>query len=123
MTNTSPKTAIGNQAESSARSYLEQRGLYFKESNFTAKTGEIDLIMLDGNTLVFVEVRFRKALGFGSAIETVTAGKQKKVRKTAQLYMLKQFNTVEVDCRFDVVGIDHCPTSDTQETTWIKNAF
>jgi len=79
--------------------------------------------MYDGNTLVFVEVRFRQKLGFGSAIESVTHHKQKKVIKTAQLYMLRRFKTVEVPCRFDVVGIDYCPKQKTQETTWIRNAF
>ncbi|OUS31686.1 YraN family protein [Gammaproteobacteria bacterium 45_16_T64] len=123
MTNSSPKTQIGNQAESEARTYLEQRGLTFKESNFGAKTGEIDLIMIESSTLVFIEVRFRRKLGFGSAAETVTYHKQRKLRKTAQLYMLKRFKTVEIDCRFDVVGIDYCPKTRTRETTWIKSAF
>jgi len=102
---------------------LEQQGLTFRESNFLAKTGEIDIIMLDGDTLVFIEVRFRKKLGFGSAAETVTYSKQKKLIKTAQLYMLKRFKTVDIPCRFDVVGIDYCPKNQLQETTWIKNAF
>ena len=121
--NSSPKTQIGNQAEQQAKSYLEHQGLRFRESNFLEKTGEIDLIMHDGDTLVFVEVRFRRKLGFGSAIDSVTYHKQKKLIKTAQLYMLKRFKTVEIPCRFDVVGIDYCPKQQTQETTWIRNAF
>jgi len=102
---------------------LEHQGLRFKEGNFSEKTGEIDLIMHDGDTLVFVEVRYRRKLGFGSAIDSVTYHKQKKLIKTAQLYMLRRFKTVEIPCRFDVVGIDYCPKHQTQETTWIRNAF
>ena len=121
--NSSPKSQIGYQAELQAKDYLKQQGLLFQESNFLAKVGEIDLIMIDNSTLVFVEVRFRRKVGFGSAIDTVTYSKQKKLTKTAQLYMLKRFKTVEIDCRFDVVGIDYCPKQRTQKTTWIKNAF
>ena len=121
--NSSPNTQIGNEGELHAKTYLEQQGLTHIESNFLAKVGEIDLLMKDGHTLVFVEVRLRKKLGYGSAIDTVTYAKQKKLRKTAQLYMLKRFKTVEIDCRFDVIGIDCCPNNQSQETTWIKNAF
>lgn len=121
--NSSPKTQIGFKAELQAKHYLEQQGLTFRESNFLAKVGEIDLIMQDGPTLVFIEVRFRRKLGFGSAIDSVTFTKQKKLTKTAQLYMLKRFKSVEIDCRFDVVGIDYCPNQRTQDLTWIKNAF
>ena len=110
----------GRQAERSARRHLKVQGLNFIEANFSSRVGEIDLIMKDVNTLVFVEVRYRKNLKFGSPLETITPNKQRKIRLTAERYLAKH-RLQNADCRFDTVGLSGnlaAPTID-----WIKNAF
>ena len=109
----------GKHAEEQARAHLEQRGLRLLERNYRCKQGEIDLIMRDGEALVFIEVRYRKSAAFGSAVETVTAQKQNRLLATARHYL--QASRVTAPCRFDVVGI----TGQTTEARieWIKDAF
>jgi putative endonuclease len=109
----------GQHAEEQARAHLEQQGLRLLERNYRCKQGEIDLIMRDGEALVFIEVRFRKSATFGSAIETVTAQKQHKLLAAARHYL--QAHHASVPCRFDVVGITG-QASNTQ-IEWIKDAF
>lgn len=111
------KASVGTQAEKQAQAYLEKQGLTFKERNFRCRQGEIDLIMLDDTTLVFVEVRYRKSANFGSAIESVTLSKQKKILTTAQYYVQQKQLGESQPLRFDVVGID------PSEINWVKNAF
>jgi putative endonuclease len=77
--------------------------------------------MQDGDTLVFVEVRFRAQQGFGGAAASVDRRKQNKLIKAAQLYLLKHFANNPPPCRFDVVAME-----DSQQgpcINWIKNAF
>lgn len=114
-----PKQKLGTQAEQAALQYLQQQGLRRVENNYRCKLGEIDLIMRDGKTLVFVEVRARRNNRFGLPIETVAASKQKKLIRTA-LYYLQQ-HKLDTPCRFDVIGIDH--GSEPVQLQWIKNAF
>jgi len=103
---------IGNQAENLALSYLYTQGLMLVTRNFFSRFGEIDLIMKDGNALVFVEVRLRKNID--DAIESITYAKQKRLIKAAQYYLLKTKS--EVECRFDAIAIDS-----KSEITWLKN--
>ncbi|MCW9022255.1 MAG: YraN family protein, partial [Sedimenticola sp.] len=77
----------GNEAEQLAQRYLEQRGLRTLERNYRCKMGEIDIIMKDQDSLVFVEVRYRKQNAFGSAAESVTTTKQKKIIRAAYHYL------------------------------------
>jgi putative endonuclease len=109
----------GKQAEERARVHLEQRGLHLLERNYRCKQGEIDLIMRDGEALVFVEVRYRKSSAFGSAVESITAGKQSRLLATARHYL--QSSRDSAPCRFDVVGIDGQGADAPIE--WIKDAF
>ncbi len=76
----------GEDAETACYSYLKLKGLKLVEKNFSCRFGEIDIVMLDNKTLVFVEVRFRKNNLFGGGLESITATKQQKLRKTAELY-------------------------------------
>lgn len=108
----------GDSAEQQARRHLEKQGLKLLQTNYRCRRGEIDLIMQERDTLVFIEVRYRKSDSFGSAVETVTSGKQRKLIMTARHYL--QENRVNAPCRFDVVGITG-PNGDRVE--WIKNAF
>lgn len=109
----------GDAAEDQARSHLEGAGLRVVEKNYRCRRGEIDLIMQQGNTLVFVEVRYRRNAHFGSAAESVTATKQQRIITAASHYLAcsKQTNAA---CRFDVVAISG---EGRQQLEWIKDAF
>lgn len=110
---------IGFAAEKEACDYLLAQGLTFVTNNFRSRMGEIDLIMQDGEYLVFVEVRSRISQEYGGALGSVTRSKQQKIMKTALYYLsvTKQHNQRPI--RFDVLGIDETP----YQMTWIKNAF
>ena len=110
----------GRESEQLASDYLQQQGLTFLEKNYHCRQGEIDLIMRDKRTLVFVEVRYRKTARYGSALESVNSAKQSRIITTAQHY-LQQSKEKNVNCRFDVIAI--CPTETTPEITWITDAF
>jgi putative endonuclease len=111
----------GQQVEQAACRYLQQQGLLWLESNFNSRGGELDLVMTDNDTLVFVEVRFRKSDRFGSPIESITASKQQKLLRTAQLYVLARKQWRDKPCRFDVVAAR--PGESGLQFEWIKNAF
>ena len=108
--------AIGSAREEQARHYLEARGLQLLERNYRSRCGEIDLIMRDGDCLVFVEVRYRKHSAYGSPAETVTHAKRRRITAAAQQYL--QEYPSRLDCRFDILGIG---AADRVE--WLKNAF
>jgi putative endonuclease len=109
----------GKSAEEQARQHLEQRGLQLLVRNYRCKRGEIDLIMQDGDTLVFIEVRYRKSANYGTPVESITAQKQHRLLATAKHYLQRQ--RVSVACRFDVIGITG--SSADSRIDWIKDAF
>ncbi|ASU23005.1 YraN family protein [Vibrio qinghaiensis] len=114
------RRAIGQQYENAAKHYLLSCGLVFIEQNFNTKIGEIDLIMRDKNTLVFVEVKYRKDQHHGHAAEMVTTAKMTKLMKTANLWLLKRgLSPYDTDFRFDVIAIHQ----DVHHIEWIKNAI
>ncbi len=110
---------IGFLAEEQARTYLVSQGLQWVESNFSSRTGEIDLIMQDKEHLVFVEVRKRASRVFGGAMASVTPHKQQKLLKTALYYLMVRQRQGQDALRFDVLGLEGVPA----ELIWIKNAF
>ena len=122
MTQPTERKRKGNQAEALAQRHLEQLGFNLVTANFSCKTGEIDLIMQDQDTLVFVEVRYRQETHLGSPLETITASKQKKLTRTAQFFLQRHYGNRWPPCRFDAVGIsgdlDNAPAIE-----WIANAF
>lgn len=77
--------------------------------------------MLDGDTVVFVEVRYRRHVAWGGALESVDLRKQQKLIKAAQLFLLKESRWEKHPCRFDVVAIDS--TESGTKPSWIRNAF
>ncbi len=97
-------TQKGKAAEQLALHYLEQQGLRLVETNYSTRLGEIDLIMWQQHSLVFVEVRQRNNLNFGGAAASVGLVKQKKLWKTAQIYL--QRYTSPPACRFDLLAIN-----------------
>ncbi|HFE36990.1 MAG TPA: YraN family protein [Gammaproteobacteria bacterium] len=109
--------AIGNQAESVAEAFLKKKQLKILKKNFRSPVGEIDIIAKDHETLVFVEVKFRKSADFGQPYETVTRAKQRKIIRTAQWYLQKHPKLANKACRFDVISIHQ------DDINWIQNAF
>ncbi|MCR4301397.1 MAG: YraN family protein [Sulfuricaulis sp.] len=118
-----PRTNLsrGRDAEELACRHLEQQGMSLAERNYRSRFGEIDLIMQDRDTLVFVEVRYRARGDFGSAAETVDARKQGRLRATAEYYLQNTPRASKKACRFDIVAI----TGDGEDTDfrWLRNVF
>jgi putative endonuclease len=111
----------GARWEKTAESFLRNHGLSLLQRNFSSRFGEIDLIMEDGETLVFIEVKYRKNSHHGSGAEAVTFHKQGRISRTAGWYLAKNPHRAEQFCRFDVISID--PQKKDQGINWIKNAF
>lgn len=108
----------GELAESYACEFLQQQGLTLVDKNYSIKQGEIDLIMRDGNYLVFVEVRLRGDEIYGTGLESISANKVKRILAAARHYLLMHLLVDKIDCRFDIISL-----SNTLELDWIKNAF
>jgi len=113
----------GYYGEAAARQYLESRGYRYIDSGYTTRFGEIDLIMRDGSCVVFVEVKARKSSEFADARDFVTPAKQKRLRTTAQIWLLA--NGSDEICRFDVVEVYLPQGAQTEnpEINHIENAF
>jgi putative endonuclease len=107
----------GAAAERLAADYLQKQGLRVLERNYRCRMGEIDLILADGATLVFAEVRFRASGAFGGAAASVTRTKQKKLLATAGHYLAGK---PERACRFDVIVLDRLAPDAVE---WIRDAF
>ena len=104
----SNKRSQGSIYEQKARVYLETQGLKFIAANQTFKCGELDLVMTDGDTIVFVEVRQRKSNRFGSAVESIDYRKQQKWINAANIWLFTKRNQSldTAKCRFDVVAFE-----------------
>ncbi len=114
------RRATGQAYEAAAEKYLQGCGLVIIERNFQVRGGELDLIMRDDNTIVFVEVRYRQSQQYGHAAETVTPTKMKKLVKAANLWLMKQgLSVYSTDFRFDLVAIHQ----QGKQIEWIKNVI
>jgi putative endonuclease len=111
----------GARWEKTAESYLLAQGLKLLQRNFSSRFGEIDLIMQDQKTVVFVEVKYRKNSRHGSGADAVTFHKQNRISLTAAWYLAMNPHRAECVCRFDVISID--PEKMDQNIDWIKSAF
>lgn len=109
----------GAQAEQAAARYLQQQGLRLLQSNYRCRYGEIDLILKDRETLVFVEVRMRARSDFGGAAASIDSHKQRKLILAAQHYIASI--SPLPPCRFDAVLLS--APDDSQGIEWLKNAF
>ena len=107
----------GRWAEDLAAEHLTTDGLEPVQRNYRCKWGEIDLIMRDQQTLVFVEVRFRNRGDYGSGAESVDARKQHKLISSAEHFLQAHSNLQDTPCRFDVVSVS------PEDVRWIKDAF
>lgn len=114
------KAAIGRQGEIEAAAFLERNGYRVLERNYRCRYGEIDIVAKEGGTLVFVEVKKRGSDRFGPPTESVDGRKQRKLLLAAQSYV-ESNRLVDLDLRFDVVGIE----SDCGKLSFelVRNAF
>ena len=107
---------LGQRAEDRAQAQLIAHGLQPVARNYRCRAGEIDLIMRDGDCLVFVEVRFRRSSGFGGALSSVDARKRRRLTLAAEHYLVH--HGWRGPCRFDVVAFDG-----HSGKTWVRDAF
>lgn len=115
------RKAIGLLGEELALTHLESHGLKLLTRNYRCKLGEIDLVMLDGATLVLVEVRCRATSDYGGAAASVTWDKQQRLARAAEHLLMKRSELKRYPARFDVVAIT---TGAAQpQVDWIKRAF
>ena len=111
----------GQNAELLAQYFLQEQGLIYIRRNVHFKTGEIDLVMQDKHCLVFIEVRYRQNKYYGSAAESITISKQKKLIRSALLYCQKY--KVQSPWRIDVVAITPASLDQPLDINWIPSAI
>ncbi len=116
---TSARAQRGAAVEAAALAYLRDAGLQLLARNVRFKGGELDLVMRDGDTTVFVEVRYRADARFGGGAASVDLRKRRKVVLAAQLYLQRHPALARRPCRFDVVDASGEPV----QLTWLRAAF
>lgn len=109
----------GAAAEQRACALAETSGLTIRARNYRTKRGEIDIIAEDKRTIVFIEVRLRRHGKFGSAGESITVNKQRRIIRAAQCFLQQEPVDPAKDYRFDAM----CLSDDDDSVEWIKNAF
>ncbi|MCE5361030.1 YraN family protein [Candidatus Igneacidithiobacillus taiwanensis] len=114
----SPTQQKGKIHEARAQALLQARGMQAVEQNFRCRSGEIDLIAQDRDSLVFVEVRSRAHDRQGNAAASIGPRKQQRIIRAAQVYLLRHPQYQSWPCRFDVVSFDG-----NEEGEWIRDAF
>ena len=122
MTTGSPiNLSRGRKAEELASARLQRQGLRLAARNYRSPFGEIDLVMQERDTLVFVEVRYRSNATFGAPAETVDGRKQARLRATAEHYLQNTPRASKKPCRFDIVAI----TGDGEDGNfrWLRDVF
>ena len=113
--------ARGHRAERLAEAWLCKQGLRPLHRNYHCRQGELDLIMSEGDTLVFIEVRHRSRGGFGDGIDSITRNKRRRVVQAARHFLARNPRCAQRVCRFDVVGMEGALSAPRFE--WIRNAF
>lgn len=114
--NSTNQRQAGSAYESLAADYLKGKGYQILEKNYFCKIGEVDIIARLENTIVFVEVKYRKSRGHGNPLEAVNQAKMRKICRVADFYIMSH-KLSEVSARFDVIGILG------EEISHIENAF
>ena len=113
--------ATGDAFEQRACAELERAGLKLLARSYSTRHGELDLVMREGDTVVFVEVRYRKSASHGDAAASVTASKQARLILAAQHWLAAHPQHARRACRFDVVSYDG--PADAIHRGWLRGAF
>ncbi|MDR2307010.1 MAG: YraN family protein [Paucimonas sp.] len=121
MPGASPSCA-GQAAEDHALELLRGHGLQLLTRNWRCKGGELDLVMLDADTVVFVEVRYRLHANFGGALGSIDGRKQKRLALAASLFLQNEPRWANHPCRFDVIALQG-QGHGGEPLQWLKNAF
>lgn len=117
------RRAFGKHQEDLALDYLKAQGLKLLLANYQCRLGEIDLVMFDKKTLVFVEVRYRRRDDYGSALESVTYFKRRKIIQCARYLLLNRRDLGSFACRFDVIAVSPRKGLAQIKFDWVRNAF
>ena len=115
------RTSRGRWAEEVAARHLAEHGLVCRDRNFRSRHGEIDLVMEDGEVLVFVEVRSRGGSGFMDPAESVDRTKRRRIVRTADTWLRTRKRSPLPACRFDVVAVTGEP--EAPDIRWLRGAF
>jgi putative endonuclease len=116
-----PHLQRGSNSEQVACDWLQHRGLVLVEKNYRCRYGELDLIMLDEECLVIIEVRYRRDLRHGGALESVTREKQKRLGRATEHLLRHQQDYLYRPLRFDVVAVSG--TEPNIRLDWRRDAF
>lgn len=115
------RRARGDAVETAALAFLQQRGLRLLARNASARGGELDLVMAEGDSVVFVEVRYRGSAAFGGGAASVDAGKRRRLVRAAQAWLLRHPRHADAPCRFDVIAASGDPAAPAFD--WLRDAF
>ena len=113
----------GLHYENLAKDYLLQQGLILLKQNYHCRFGEIDLIMLHRNTVCFIEVKYRNSMGYGGAASAISTQKQKKIVKTALVFISQNNSYKQHSMRFDALLMQRQVDNQNPDINWIQNAF
>ena len=111
---------LGRRGERAAEQYLRRNGYRIVQRNFRAAGAEIDLVAMDGDVLVFVEVKTRRSRDAGAPEEAVDERKQRQIRRAAEIFATR-YREDEIEMRFDIVAID--ASGERLEIELLRNAF
>ena len=114
------QVALGRRGERAAERYLRRIGYRIVARNFRAAGAEIDLVAIDGETLVFVEVKTRSSRAAGAPEEAVDERKQKQMRRAAEAFA-RRYRADEIEMRFDIIAVD--ASGKRLEIELLRNAF
>ena len=117
----SPRQVAGHAVEEAAETHLAAAGLRPVARNVTCRMGELDLVMRDGEALVFVEVRYRRSASHGSAAESVSRAKRARLVNAARYFLMRNPKLSNLPCRFDVVAVDG--EGEARRVAWLRDAF
>ncbi len=113
--------ADGARYEDIALAHLERAGLRLIARNYHCRYGELDLVVRDGDVVVFVEVRYRSTSAFGDGVDSVGAAKRAKLVRAASAFLAEHPRLAGAACRFDVLAI--AGGADAPSIDWLRNAF
>jgi putative endonuclease len=114
------QVALGRRGERAAERHLRRNGYRIVARNYRAAGAEIDLVAIDGETLVFVEVKTRRSRAAGAPEEAVDERKQTRMRRAAEVFATR-YRADDREMRFDIIAVD--ASGKRLEIELLRNAF